>query len=663
MSSIAAKIICSFILLITSSSYLYAQKQANQWVVSPNAIIDFNGPTPGLIPNSTNAVWFFESNATICDKNGNLLFYTDGDTIRNSLNQILPNGGDNLSFINSSIGSGLATVTQGTMICSIPNSDSLYYVFSLGFYDPPFNGLLSYSIVKHSISSGIDAVIESSKQLLLDTLSEKMILAKHCNNSDYWLTVVKYKNMSLTIDSGPTHNYSLEFLSFLVTENGVSTFPVRSLITDIRCAFWGQMKLNNAQNEIAFANNNEVYLFDFDNSTGRVKNKKQYSDNFVNGYGIEYAPNDSLLYIGSKQLNLVTSQLTSLSNPFYFSQLQRATNGKIYGIKMDSNECFPFLNPTDFFWDFNAFTLYSNFDQVINYSCVENPNSQGINCNFNPSSISRITPYYFNIKCLPYFPSYIFNQKVSDFNYTGNCINDEIEFSLKENQSVDSVSWFFDDSETVSWGNTVSHIFNNDGTWSVTCTVYNNDTIYSSTQCVEICGESSIILPSRINLCEIEPFELNLTNTCTTNYLWNTGDTTPVLFIDTPGIYILENTNNCGTYYDTLEVYKSEECDVQITIPNVFTPNESGENDLFSIQLKNAKSFQYTILNRWGGKVLEGEFIIPSNNTLSQNTLNIWDGLDYQGNQVNEGVYFLVLDITSVNDELLQETGFISLFR
>jgi hypothetical protein len=52
--------------------------------------LDFNSGT--AVPLNNGIISTDEGVATISDANGNLLFYTDGRTIRNKLHQLMPNG-------------------------------------------------------------------------------------------------------------------------------------------------------------------------------------------------------------------------------------------------------------------------------------------------------------------------------------------------------------------------------------------------------------------------------------------------------------------------------------------------------------------------------------------------------------------------------------------
>ena len=81
-------------------------------------------------------------------------------------------------------------------------------------------------------------------------------------------------------------------------------------------------------------------------------------------------------------------------------------------------------------------------------------------------------------------------------------------------------------------------------------------------------------------------------------------------------------------------------------IPNVFTPNDDGVNDLFTLR-GIPEEFNFVILNRWGNVVFE------TNNPNQE----FWDGT-HKGEKCTDGVYFYKL----VKDDF-KKNGFIHLIR
>ena len=86
-----------------------------------------------------------------------------------------------------------------------------------------------------------------------------------------------------------------------------------------------------------------------------------------------------------------------------------------------------------------------------------------------------------------------------------------------------------------------------------------------------------------------------------------------------------------------------------IFIPNVFTPNGDGENDIFTVEIAGQlnKCSDLKIYNRWGQII----FISTGGNTA-------WDGHTNVGQAVPEGTYFFVVEINGI-----KKSGSVAVFR
>src|SRR5690606_17412451 len=115
--------------------------QYNQiWAFGQKAGLNFNTSPPTAIETQISSQ---EASASICDEMGNLLFYTDGDTLWDKHHKAMPNGLD-LSGTGSNITYSSA---QGTLIVPAPGKPKKYYVFSLGCTESNFLGHLYYCTV------------------------------------------------------------------------------------------------------------------------------------------------------------------------------------------------------------------------------------------------------------------------------------------------------------------------------------------------------------------------------------------------------------------------------------------------------------------------------------------------------------------------------------
>jgi gliding motility-associated-like protein len=105
-------------------------------------------------------------------------------------------------------------------------------------------------------------------------------------------------------------------------------------------------------------------------------------------------------------------------------------------------------------------------------------------------------------------------------------------------------------------------------------------------------------------------------------------------------------------YIDNVCVNSSGLCNSsQISIPNVFTPNNDGINDLFEITYSNIENINITVYNRWGSQVFFG-----------YDNFN-WDGTN-ELQLCSTGVYFYIINYTNIETkEFEQKQGYIHLLR
>jgi gliding motility-associated-like protein len=89
-----------------------------------------------------------------------------------------------------------------------------------------------------------------------------------------------------------------------------------------------------------------------------------------------------------------------------------------------------------------------------------------------------------------------------------------------------------------------------------------------------------------------------------------------------------------------------------INIPNVFTPDGDGINDLFYIDNAGLTEYRLDIFNRWGVKVFQ-----------SESAGEKWDGRSTSGELLSDGTYFYILKAISVTKKDYSTKGYIQLIR
>lgn len=133
-------------------------------------------------------------------------------------------------------------------------------------------------------------------------------------------------------------------------------------------------------------------------------------------------------------------------------------------------------------------------------------------------------------------------------------------------------------------------------------------------------------------LCNGMPFLLETTMQEGISYRWSTGDTTCCIRVTQPALYILTASNKCGSKEARVQISYIK-CNYCFFIPNAFSPNGDGRNDVFNIkQVCPADKYKLQIFNRWGQLMFT---------TLSVN--NSWDGT-FKGQPADGGTYFYLLE-------------------
>lgn len=122
------------------------------------------------------------------------------------------------------------------------------------------------------------------------------------------------------------------------------------------------------------------------------------------------------------------------------------------------------------------------------------------------------------------------------------------------------------------------------------------------------------------------------------------------------GIYTVTLTVTDGSCTDqaTEQIIVELVLPLSYDMPNVFTPNNDGSNDEFTLNTVNAVSLDLVILNRWGNVVYESSEDVDAS----------WNGkVQNSGIECNDGTYFYEFTITGEDGEEIQEHGFVQLVR
>ena len=91
--------------------------------------------------------------------------------------------------------------------------------------------------------------------------------------------------------------------------------------------------------------------------------------------------------------------------------------------------------------------------------------------------------------------------------------------------------------------------------------------------------------------------------------MWSSGQNTPSIKISSGGTYVLEvDVNGCRNA-DTI-IITEHTCNCKVSVPNAFTPNSDGRNDVFRAIFPedcSLKGFALSVFNRWGQEVFSSD--------------------------------------------------------
>lgn len=162
------------------------------------------------------------------------------------------------------------------------------------------------------------------------------------------------------------------------------------------------------------------------------------------------------------------------------------------------------------------------------------------------------------------------------------------------------------------------------------------------------------------------PLDVTFTNTSdeADEYVWDFGNGTGNVVNDLstqfstytePGVYTVTLDITLGECSNsaTQTIIVTEILPLDFDMPNVFTPNGDGVNDIFTINPKNAVALEMTITNRWGNIVFQ-----------SDNIEQGWNGrVNNSGAECTEGTYFYFFKIRGQDNQEFEHHGFVHLVR
>lgn len=271
----------------------------------------------------------------------------------------------------------------------------------------------------------------------------------------------------------------------------------------------------------------------------------------------------------------------------------------------------------------------------------------------NPDACHPIDTFEQTIQMLP--------NSFADFTIDENC--ERLPLLIENNSSLpyNNVQWSFENNGTSNeWEPEIA--YNQSGVYTVVLTHVDSSScniVSTDTQLVNVISYPIANFATDSNYY-LYPDPVQFTNQSVffDDFLWEFGDGTQNNLEENPlrqfeGIYEFTNCLSVSNEYCADTICKDIFIDFErlIGVPNAFSPNGDGVNDILFVEGIGITQLDFKIYNRWGEVVFE---------TYDQNIG--WDGI-YRGVPQEKEVYTYLLNATFLDGESVKLAGNITLLR
>ncbi len=528
------------IIFLLTANQLKAQREADNWLFGSKCWANFSSGQPQTVSQPLQNI-LPRGVACMSDKNGQLLFYADGQHVYNRLHQVMP------QCVNRLMGT-MDNAPNPVLTVPYPGHDSLYYLFYFEqdpiIHQGPF---LRYAIINMKLQNGLGDLTVKDQLVMPATVCLKLTASLHCNKKDVWL-IGHIKN-------------SANYFSILLNSNGLNlpVFSAGLMIDDSRPYYnhQGPMKASPLGDKVASAFKGDyemIELMDFNSQTGGLTNSKKLTitppwrvayTTFGWGMdGLEFSPTGKYLYASGDyisdsnltyfpsllyQFNTNLSSETAMQGSRY--RIDSTTTEKYYGMQLANNG-----------------KLY-----VVSYNgnkmhVFNNPEMPGATSGF----VRNVVDFGFgNTQYdLPYFlQSYLRYPMIT----TGNCQFQNIDFSIQNPVGISNIIWDFGDPASginnTATSFTAHHIFSSQGSYNAKAILINSngcdaDTIHKTIHA----GPFKVFLGNDTTICSGDTLRLKSTIQNASNF-WSDGSIDTFLNVTRTGKYwIRVNLGECAAY-------------------------------------------------------------------------------------------------------------------
>ncbi len=638
MNRIINRLILFVIILVVSSDVAMAQRD-NVWCFGYYAMLDFNNGSPvSTVYTAATGLQHCNPAAAVCDEEGKLLFYSDGDTVMTRQHEPMPNGKrlitDPLILNHKYLNNPSYGLANDCVIVPVPGSNTRYYIFYTTHYDlQPYQGRLYYSIVDMALNNGLGDVDVNYKGILLDSagIIGKNLIATPGDRCNIWLLTVT--------PIAPGKRACLK--AFEINRNGINPEPV---ITE---NFMAGEEILVSPDRKKLVSGASVTLYDFDACTGKVSNGvsiggRAWDNGTPTAYSfvrVAFSPDNTKLYGTSRagfsfmaQFDISSGDSATMAasrimvgdgNTGGGGELELGPDGKIYVSRQAINS--PAL-----------------------CGVIESPNLAGAACNF--------------VRDFPFFgPGTRSNDWTLHKSIPVLLPQDTIVHTFKDSLALCSAS------EVVlqaSDTNGMDYVWN-DGTTGHARTVTEPGIywVQYTNVCPCISFTDTFIISGlpfpKQNLgtdtlfCKGAPVNMVLAAISIpgASVLWSTGSTDSIIRVTDTGQYWVTVTYPPCSESDSVTI-GAQHCTCWFGVPNAFTPNQDGWNDYFLPVIENdcpnIQNYTLSIFNRFGQRIY------------SANRPDVgWNGT-FGGKPCEAGTYFYEFRFSggTLNEQYYQKGDF-----
>jgi gliding motility-associated-like protein len=565
----------SLFTLLWTGNPAFCQRENSQWYFGAKAAISFSTiGNPTAVASS--AMTAYEACASVADNTGNLLFYTNSETLWNKNHQVMTNG---------TVLGGNASCSQGALIVQNPGNAQQYYVFVLDASENMLNGGLKYNLVDMTRQGGLGEITHNQVQVSSGRLTEKLTAVPHANGRDTWVLVHGWQTNT--------------FYAYLLTAAGLQP-PVATNIGAVHSGgggVWnnsnslGYMRVSPDGRKLAVGIWDQGFeLSDFSTTTGQLSNYVPLTSVYQS-YGVEFSRDSRLLYgtnyggLSVFQYDLQAGSASAIANSGiqvgstsnYLGAIQAGPDGKLY-----------------------LSVVFSSFLAVI-----DNPSVRGTGCGFRTNGV-----YLGNASSQTGLPNYPTVYSASFTGHTG-CVGSAIPFASTVQLATNSTvaTWNFGDpasgSANMTTGLTPTHTYATAGSYQVTLTVTPAlpATPLIVTQAVTVYPLPTVSLGADTLVCSSAVWTLRTSpQPVGTLYRWQDGSTTAIYVAHGPGLYSVE-VRAPATGCSATASLRASAVDCPVFIPNIITPNGDSQNEFFILKGLTASDWHLRVFNRWGQQV------------------------------------------------------------